>query len=86
MRIIYNRTSGILSESARGRLQHIFVQDAEATSRTLHDIFPHQLVQTRHGRTLVTKKDGSIILDILQDGSGKTNWVESLVNLKMTMK
>jgi hypothetical protein len=86
MRIIYNKTAGVLSEEARSRLQRIFFQDTEATSRTLRDIFPHQLVSTKFGRTLVIKKDGSIVIDILQDGNSETNWIESAVNLRMTIK
>jgi hypothetical protein len=86
MRIIYNRTAGVLSEAARLRLQRIFLQDPAATSKTLHDIFPSQTVMAKNGRIQVTKKDGSIILDIFQDGSMETKWVESAVNLSMSTR
>jgi hypothetical protein len=52
----------------------------------LKNIFPHQLVSAKCGRVHVTKPDGSIVIAILLDGSGKTSWLESAVNLRMTTK
>lgn len=86
MRIIFNRTAGLLSEESRSRLRRIFLQDAEATMRTLQSIFPRQLLKGKCDHIQVVKTDGSIILDILQDGRRETNWVESAVNLRVTLK
>lgn len=86
MRIIYNKTAGVLSEAAQSRLQNIFTQDAVATSKMLHEIFPQQTITARNGRIQVTKRDGSIILDILHDGSIEAKWIEAAVNLRMTAK
>ena len=84
MRIIYNRTAGILSSAARSRLQRLSLYDTDATARTLNDLFPHQLISAKYGRFQVTKKDGTVILDIFQDGTSDAHWVEALVNLRMT--
>ena len=86
MRIIYNKTAGVLSEVARSRLRRISFEDADTTTKVLNRIFPHQLVSTKYGRTQVIKKDGSIVIDILQDGNSETNWLESSVNLRMPLK
>jgi hypothetical protein len=84
MRIIYNRTAGILSQMARSRLRRISLHDAATTEKTLNELFPHQHVSVKHGRFQVTRKDGSVIVDIFQDGSSDAHWVESVVNLRMT--
>lgn len=86
MTIIYNRTAGILSEAARTKLQRTSFQDIDATTQKLRKIFPHQRVSAKCGRVHVTKQDGSIVIAILHDGTGKTNWLESAVNLRMTTK
>ena len=86
MRIIYNRTAGILSEAVRLRLQRTSFQDADSTTKILNNIFPRQIVSAKGGRVQVTKEDGSIVIAVLHDGSRETSWVESAVNLRMTIK
>ena len=86
MRVIFNRTAGILSEAVRLRLKRTPFQDADSTTRILTNIFPRQLVSAKGGRVQVTKEDGSIVIAVLHDGSGETSWVESAVNLRVTIK
>lgn len=86
MRIIYNRTAGILSEAVRSRLQRSSFQDADRTTKILSGIFPRQVVSAKGGRVQVTKEDGSIVIAVLHDGSRETSWIESAVNLRMTIK
>ena len=84
MRIVYNRTAGILSDAARMRLQNICSESTP--TKSLEGMFPHHSVSIRYGRLQVTKADGSVIVDILQDGKAQASWVESAVNLRMTLR
>jgi hypothetical protein len=86
MRVIYNKTAGILSEAVRSRLKRTSFEDADRTTKMLSSIFPRQLVSAKGGRVQVTKEDGSLVIAVLHDGRRETSWVESAVNLRMTIK
>jgi hypothetical protein len=85
MRIIYNKTVGVLSKAARLRLRRLPLHDLNATAIELNGLFPHQIITGRSGRFQVSKKDGSVILDVLQDGRNEVEWVEAVVNIRMTI-
>lgn len=86
MVIIYNSSAGVLSEMARTRLRGIFSQGSDKAVERLKELFPRQTVSARLDHIQVTKKDGTVIVDLVNDGTGKVQWTESKVNLRMSVR
>lgn len=86
MRIIYNRAVGVLSEITRARLRGIFSQGSDVAVEKLRGLFPLHIVSARLDHIQVTSKDGTVIVDLVNDGSGSVQWIESKVNLRMTTR
>ena len=86
MRIIYNSSEGILPRVTRQRLRGILSQGSHKAIETLKELFPELLVSAKLGHIQVVNKDGTILVDLLHDGSSKAHWVESKVTLRTTTK
>ena len=85
MRIIHVKRAGVLSEEIRATIKNISCQGTENVMGELKNLFPQHVVSAQCGRIQVVNTNGSIFLDLFQDGSPQTDWIETNLGLRMTM-
>ncbi len=85
MRIIHVKGLSALSAEARERLEQLFNENSPDSLQEMRNLFPNHIVKANFGHIRVLKKDGTIVLDALRDGTLGVSWYETKVPLKVTL-
>ena len=83
MKLRQVKSSGVLSEEARQRLEEIFFHDLDSATRVLQEHFPYHVVHQKGDLLHVSNNDGSINVAVFRDANApKPELVETHFGLR----